>query len=83
MDKFELEEYLLRTIKKVAKCTYCKEWYLFRDNCEICEDLSYFEPVDSVGINMAEKVREIVKKEIEITNGNRDNKENNSDGLQK
>ena len=75
MCKFELEEYLLRAIKQVAKCTYCKEWYLFRDNCDICEDLSYFEPIDSVGINIAEKVREIVKKEIDFTNGNTDKRD--------
>ena len=75
MGKFELEEYLLQTIKQVAKCTYCKEWYLFRDNCDICEDLSYFEPIDSVGINIAEKVREIVKKEIDFTNGNTDKRD--------
>jgi recombinational DNA repair protein RecR len=61
MGKFELEEYIRKVLMKDVNCRNCVEFYGLRDNCEICEDMSHFEPIDNVVIDISEKVREIVK----------------------
>jgi len=63
MGKFELEEYIRKVLMKDVNCRNCVEFYVLRDNCEICEDMSHFEPIDNVVIDISEKIREITKKE--------------------
>jgi len=63
MGKFELEEYIRKVLMKDVNCRNCVEFYVLRDNCEICEDMNYFEPIDNVVIDISEKIREITKKE--------------------
>lgn len=61
MGKFELEEYIRKVLMKDVNCRNCVEFYGLKDNCEICEDMNYFEPIDNVVIDISEKIREIVK----------------------